>query len=616
MYRLFLCLRYLRKRRIAFFAVGAVCLCVAMVLIVFSVMDGFLRMVRERSRGMLSDLVIEGHAYQGFPFYEEFMAAMMDDPAIGPRIHQATPVIITYGIVRFPDRQTTKPVQIVGMRLQETYEVNDFREGLFYERYYPGTTTLGRISEPRYGIDATGKLILPERYEAAHGMWREQAAPGEIRSAWRHRYYVLEMHPGTIPRALDSKDIPRELKDRLAQHGIDIPVTAFVDIVRKATAWRIHFDDENSILIRLEPSEFDDRREDLVVLKGEYPGPGFYRSITWQGRNERGNNDPVELGPAHPGIILGTDMIAWRRRTGEYDRFCYRGQVVQLTMVPMTASGKIDDATGMPTDLFRYIDDCRTGVFDIDKMSAYVDFDYLQPILEWHEQRTEMILDNGESRDIVLPARTTQLQVKLRPESNVIETRDLIQKKWSAFYPNYLDRVSSPYLLSEVRVVTWEEKQRDFIAAVEKEKVLVLVLFGIVSIVAVLLVGCIFYMIVQQKTRDIGIIKSVGASAIGVARIFIGYGAAVGVTGGALGLLVGVLFVNYINEIQDLLVQIHPDALVWNPEIYTFDRIPDHVDAGPALVIYVVAIFASMLGSVVAAVRAARVWPVEALRYE
>jgi len=108
----------------------------------------------------------------------------------------------------------------------------------------------------------------------------------------------------------------------------------------------------------------------------------------------------------------------------------------------------------------------------------------------------------------------------------------------------------------------------------------------------------------------------VGATSVGVANIFVAYGAAVGVVGGALGTGIGTLFVRYINELQGLLVRIHPSALIWNPEVYTFDRIPNRVNPLDALVIYAIAIVASMLGSLIAAVRAARVWPVEALRYE
>ena len=72
MYKLFLCLRYLRKRHMVFFAIAAVTLCTAMVLIVISVMGGFLDMVKDRSRGLLGDIILDG-TLQGFPYYQEFI---------------------------------------------------------------------------------------------------------------------------------------------------------------------------------------------------------------------------------------------------------------------------------------------------------------------------------------------------------------------------------------------------------------------------------------------------------------------------------------------------------------------------------------------------------------
>ena len=89
-----------------------------------------------------------------------------------------------------------------------------------------------------------------------------------------------------------------------------------------------------------------------------------------------------------------------------------------------------------------------------------------------------------------------------------------------------------------------------------------------------------------------------------------------GIVGGALGSILGTVFVWYINEFQDLIARISPQARVWNPEVYSFDKIPNVVNSPDVAVIYVIAIVASMLGSVIAAVRASRIWPVEALRYE
>jgi lipoprotein-releasing system permease protein len=534
MYRLFLCLRYLRRRRIAFFSVAAVCLCTAMVLIVLSVMNGFLQMVRDRSRGMLGDLIMENQTLQGFPFYQEFIDEVKRDPGLKPRIFEATPVIISYGVLRFPSDQITKPAQIVGIRLDETCRVNDFGKGLFYEKYYPGTTTLGPQREPRLGRDARGNLVLPPDLEAARRKWESTASARDRKDAWRSGYI-------------------------------------------------------------------------------RYGGPGLYM-YRQEIRSDAGEPvDPAYEGPELPGAIIGTDMVAKRLPTGEYEREYYsRGSPVTLTFVPFTDTGKpLQSGTGMPSKAFRYADDCRTGVYDIDSMSVYVDFDLLQDVLEM--KTIKLPEDQGGG---IIPARTTQVQFKLAPGADPRATRDLLQARWDEFFTARLPGIRTPDLLRRVEIKTWEEKQAKYIAAVEKEKYLVTTLFSVVSVVAVFLVACIFYMIVQQKTRDIGIIKSVGATAAGVAQIFLAYGAAVGVVGGGMGTFIGILFVKYINEFQDFLRWISPSLEVWNPEVYAFDRIPSQVRPSDAVVIYLVAILVSVLGSVIAAVQAARIWPVEALRYE
>jgi len=535
MYKFFLCLRYLRKRRIAFFAVAAVCLCVAMVLIVFSVMDGFLRMVRDRSRGMLGDLVVENQSsLQGFYFYQEFIDELKADPQIGPHIQEATPVIYTYGVVRYPDSQITKPAQVSGIRLDEYRKVNDFEKGLFYEKYYPGTTTLAPQRIPGCAPTAEGVYVLPPDIEAAWQKWWASATPQERAKA---------------------------------------PIDKRWPYNRVGQYWPVPLEE---------------------LAASDRPGPMWYGS---------------EL----PGIILGTDMCATRDEKGNYERYHCRGEEVQVTLVPITESGQLRDATGPVRDIFRFADDCRTGVYDIDSMAAYVDFDRLQKLLnmnyrEWTDE------DTGQK--VVNHARASQVQIKLKPGADVLAVRNAIRARWDAFSGPRLALVKNPNLMVGVRVLTWEEKQRTFIEAVEKEKYLVTILFGIISFVAVLLIGCVFYMIVQQKTRDIGIIKSVGATSLGVAGIFISYGAAVGVVGGAVGTVIGVLFVHYINEVQDLLKWISPKAEVWNPQVYIFERIPNEVNPWHAAFIYMVAIVVSMLGSLIAANKAARVWPVEALRYE
>ena len=89
---------------------------------------------------------------------------------------------------------------------------------------------------------------------------------------------------------------------------------------------------------------------------------------------------PAWQGDEMPGIILGTDMGAKRLSSGHYERYYFRGEEMQLMLVPFIDAGTPADATGPQRKLFRYTDDVRTGVFDIDSRSVYVDFDTLQEL--------------------------------------------------------------------------------------------------------------------------------------------------------------------------------------------------------------------------------------------
>jgi len=518
MYKLFLIRRYLRKRLIALFAVVSVWLCVFMVIVVISVMGGFVNMVKKHSRGLLSDIIVDNATLQGFPYYEAFIEALhtrMPDTVVA-----ATPVIYNYGLLRVKRTDFTKPIQVAGIRLDEYRTINAFGNSLHYDKHYPKTTALGPQAQPLAGFTDEGIPVLPEPFQQA---WEEYA---------------------------------------------------------RTTA--------------------DEIERDADELSATFPGPGLF---------EMAIDGPRYAGDEMPGAILGVDLICDRKDDGEYEGFTPLGSELVITVLPLTRKGTISGEGPIPIAM-RYADRSRTKVYDIDKMSIYVDFDLLQTALGMER----VALETGT----VIPARTSQVLVRLKEGQDIGQAKADITALWKEFSAslNVSPISSEARLLSFVGVETWKERQRDYINAVENEKVLVTILFGIVSVVAIVLIGCIFYMIVSHKTRDIGIIKSVGASSGGVASIFLGFGLAVGVVGSFLGTVSSVFFMRYINEFQDLLVKLDPRLQVWSPSVYVFDRIPNEVDRGEVAIIVVVALVASMLGALIPAILAARVWPVEALRYE
>lgn len=529
MYKWFLAARYLHTKLIALLGVASVMLCVAMVLVVMSVMGGFLDTVRSRARRMHSEIVLEGGSLQGFPYYEEFSDYLAEE--LPDVVRLSTPALYTYGIFRIPANTYTKPTRVLGVRLEEYRQVNDFGKGLQYDRYYPGTTHLGRQRMPIAGVGDDGVIRLPAEYEAANAKWRDQETDSEAIAAFDTAPFQRSPHPY---------------------------VTASV------------------------------------------AGERVYAATL---------GDPSYADPALPGIVVGCDLLFDRRADGNFDRYLARGAPLALTLMPLSQLG---NPTGEPPIRvpLRYADDSRTGIYEIDSLCVYVDFDMLQHKLAMDPQP---LINGGTTR-----RRANQLLIGLYDGVELDQAKEKIAAAWAGFLSALPEEPTAEdaQALSFVDVYTWEDLQRPFIAAVEKEKVLVTFLFGLISTVAVVLLGCIFYMIVEKKTRDIGILKSVGASSSGIASMFILYAAAVGVTGAILGTLLGSVFVWNINDIQDILANLNPALRVWNPEVYSFDKIPEKVKTADVLGIGLVAVISSMIGSLIPAVMAGRVWPVKALRYE
>ena len=214
-------------------------------------------------------------------------------------------------------------------------------------------------------------------------------------------------------------------------------------------------------------------------------------------------------------------------------------------------------------------------------------------------------------------ARCSEVMVRGQPGVPLKDVREAVQACVNEFVSEHRDESFYPFVL------TWEEKYGTFIHAVENEKMLLTVLFGIISVVAVAMIGVIFYMIVLEKTRDIGVLRALGVSKLGVMSIFLGYGLAIGIVGAALGFVLSYFVVRNINEIQDGINGLvvwwtngESGFRMWNPKIYLFDKIPTDLNPREVTIILICAVLSSVIGSLVPAFLASRLDPVESLRYE
>ena len=157
--------------------------------------------------------------------------------------------------------------------------------------------------------------------------------------------------------------------------------------------------------------------------------------------------------------------------------------------------------------------------------------------------------------------------------------------------------------------------QARLIAEYKKQMAMLMLIFGVVSGGVVLLIFCIFYLIVMTKQKDIAIVKSCGLGSGAVATMFVLFGFAVGAAGAALGVGLGCLVTKNVNTVEQW-ISMALGLKIWKSSTYMFSRIPNEVDWMSVVWIVAAAVVAAGVGALIPAIAAARLKPVEILRYE
>jgi lipoprotein-releasing system permease protein len=283
----------------------------------------------------------------------------------------------------------------------------------------------------------------------------------------------------------------------------------------------------------------------------------------------------------HVGIVLGIGTCSYRAADGSDQFVALPGDDIRVSFPKASLPPEAISEFYTIVDLYE------------SKMSEYDSNFMFVPLKELQQSRGMIDPQTGVGK-------FTSIQIKLNPGVNANKIRDELRNHFPAQF----------YMVS-----TWRDKQGPLLAAVQMETAVLNVLLFMIIAVAGFGILAIFTMIVVEKTRDIGILKSLGASGQGVMGIFLGYGLALGVVGAGVGLAMGLLFVKYINEIADLLGRITGQP-VFDPSVYYFYKIPTIVDPLTLVWICAGAVAIAVLASVMPARRAARLHPVRALRYE
>jgi len=562
-----------------------------MMVIVVSLFTGFIDNIEKAAKGLFGDVIMSTGGQRGLAHYDEFIEEV---DAKVPEVEAAAPYILSYGMLRLSGFDHYRnPVQVAGIRFPDHAKVSDFERGLFVQG--PENLTW----DP-----PVDKLIA--RVEAEH-----QRTIG-LKEEMEAREFEGEHRPPELANEID------RIQSALDFHRKALSNLRNIDRNRAALAhWQARFED--AIAEGVGPEELESARQALAQAQAD-KAPAetiaklrsdlaateklVYEYEESQANVEKFERRAYETPDSRIVLGLGIDSLSFRTDIGDVVRLWTPGQKVVLYVFPLGKGGVSMSALAPESGNFSVIDDNRSGVPPIDSAFVYVPFETLQKMNH---------MDAEKTADGTVPPRCSQIIFKVTSDDPTEEQlRDIgkkIKRVWLDFKTRYPEASKAP-----VDVETWRQRQHELLSTVESQRVIMIIVLGVISIVALILIFVILYVIVVQKTADIGVLKAIGASSVGVARVFLLYGAALGTVGAALGMLFGYLFVRNTNSIADWLAV----EFGFTPFRYgfLFDRFPDEVQFHTAAYIVVAAIFSGLVGALLPALKAARMQPVEALRYE
>ncbi|MEM7470774.1 MAG: lipoprotein-releasing ABC transporter permease subunit [Pseudomonadota bacterium] len=222
----------------------------------------------------------------------------------------------------------------------------------------------------------------------------------------------------------------------------------------------------------------------------------------------------------------------------------------------------------------------QVGRFDIDSVRAYLPFEQAQSYFnrEGYADEIEVILNDPENLTMA--------------EVNLLEAAG-----------------------QEVLLWTWQDSNGGFLNALQMEDNVMFLILGILVLIASMNIVSGLIMLVKNKGRDIGILRTMGLSEGSILRVFFICGASTGVIGTIAGLILGCLFAIYIDPIFSLVNYIAGGG-VWDPSVRLISSLPARLEARDVLSAISLSLFLSFVVTIFPARRAARMNPVEALRYE
>lgn len=301
------------------------------------------------------------------------------------------------------------------------------------------------------------------------------------------------------------------------------------------------------------------------------------------------------------GCITGIDVIPLGRRKTDGTYYYNEPQEpMELTIsaFPLNIKGGLLRAGTdlVSTKTYFYSDDSHSGLVKVDGRVIYLPLEQAQVMC-------------GMDSPI---KRISSIHIRFSEDIN----RSVAVTKVRRFWDGYLEANHAKPggdLFDNVRVQSWQENRRSIIAPMEKEQTMMTMLFLMLGVITVFVVFVVLYMIISHKSKDIGVLKSIGLSMSDTLWIFLLFSVVIALVGSLVGSVVGGVFLYKVNDIEDWLYE-HYDWQLWDRTVYAIGEIPNQVEPQVLATIVGSAVLACVIGALVPSLQAVRKRPVESLQ--
>ncbi len=638
MYKLLLTWRYLLTRYIALICVISVTLGVATMIVVNAVMLGFSREMENRMHGALSDVTISSWAsLRGF---EDVDGRIRDVWKVaGDMVEAVTPTVATQALLNYEissGEVVTKPIELIGVdtltqekvtAISQYLQHPENRKALSFDLYENGYDVQNHLAGD-HGIQR------PLMAGAGWGHRRNDAIYENYRREERERQKEMVDHLTTPQSDFDPNVAgapPLVNPDRMGEENRDGNKTGTEDEKGGKETMELVLPEEGGHQALSAGSmeeggeENDPYSAALEALAGksvpDYDDPFQEENGNGvgEGNASEGTSHVMELERnGEPVAVIESPLTGYDEFTPTFDKATQQntGAILGIGLVSGNR-GKVVDPETKKVRYFEPLfvvpgDDVTISLLALgnDRALPTIVYDTFT-VTDLYESR--MVLYD-QSFVFVPIEKLQKMRNMIGPDGKKMASQILIKAKPGVDINALRDRLqAAPEFSNQFMIKTWRDSQANMLEAVAIELGVLNVLLFLIIAVAGFGILAIFFMIVVEKTRDIGILKSLGAGGSGVMQIFLYYGLALGLLGSGLGLILGIVFVKNINALAGLLSKIMGHD-VFNPEIYNFYEVPAIIEPWTVIWIVVGSVAIAVISGIIPALRAARLKPVDALR--